>query len=158
MSETQYTADHEWIRTDGDVATIGITDFAQAALGDVVFVDLPGVGRTFASGEAIGEIESTKSVGELIAPAAGEVVEVNDEVAGDPTQVEADPGWAYAVPRQQVQNENGRDDAEEDPGQLVGQVEPGAIGCDGGVHRGGLLGQDDRLCQAPHDGQDGAQR
>ena len=100
MSETQYTADHEWIRTDGDVATIGITDFAQAALGDVVFVDLPGVGRRFAAGEAIGEIESTKSVGELIAPAAGEVVEVNDEVAGDPTLVNSGAegdGWLVKV-------------------------------------------------------------
>lgn len=100
MSETQYTADHEWIRTDGDVATIGITDFAQAALGDVVFVDLPGVGRSFAAGEAIGEIESTKSVGELIAPAAGEVVEVNDEVAGDPTLVNSgaeSDGWLVKV-------------------------------------------------------------
>lgn len=100
MSETQYTADHEWIRTEGDVATIGITDFAQAALGDVVFVDLPGVGRSFAAGEAIGEIESTKSVGELIAPAAGEVVEVNDEVAGDPTLVNSGAegdGWLVKV-------------------------------------------------------------
>lgn len=100
MSETKYTADHEWIRTDGDIATIGITDFAQAALGDVVFVDLPGVGRTFAAGEAIGEIESTKSVGELIAPAAGEVVEVNDDVAGDPTLVNSGAegdGWLIKV-------------------------------------------------------------
>jgi glycine cleavage system H protein len=100
MSETKYTADHEWIRTEGDIATIGITDFAQAALGDVVFVDLPGVGRTFAAGEAIGEIESTKSVGELIAPAAGEVVEVNDEVAGDPTLVNSGAegdGWLIKV-------------------------------------------------------------
>ncbi|MET4099641.1 glycine cleavage system H protein [Agrococcus sp. UYP10] len=100
MSETQYTPDHEWVRTDGDVATIGITEFAQAALGDVVFVDLPGVGRSFASGEAIGEIESTKSVGELIAPAAGEVVEVNDEVAGDPTLVNSaaeGDGWLVKV-------------------------------------------------------------
>ena len=100
MSETKYTADHEWIRTEGDVATIGITDFAQAALGDVVFVDLPGVGRSFAAGEAIGEIESTKSVGELIAPAAGEVLEVNDEVAGDPTLVNSGAegdGWLVKV-------------------------------------------------------------
>ncbi|MCH1882586.1 glycine cleavage system protein GcvH [Agrococcus sp. ARC_14] len=96
MSETKYTKDHEWIRVDGDVATVGITDFAQAQLGDVVFVDLPGVGRSFAAGESIGEIESTKSVGELIAPAAGEVVEVNDEVAGDPTLVNSGAegdGW-----------------------------------------------------------------
>lgn len=100
MSETKYTADHEWIRIEGDVATIGITDYAQSALGDVVFVDLPGVGRSFAAGEAIGEIESTKSVGELIVPAAGEVVEVNDEVAGDPTLVNSaaeGAGWLIKV-------------------------------------------------------------
>ena len=96
MSETKYTKDHEWVRVEGDLATVGITDFAQAQLGDVVFVDLPGVGRSFAAGESIGEIESTKSVGELIAPAAGEVVEVNDEVAGDPTLVNSGAeaeGW-----------------------------------------------------------------
>ena len=100
MSETKYTADHEWVRIEGDTATIGITDYAQAALGDVVFVDLPGVGRSFAAGEAIGEIESTKSVGELLAPAAGEVLEVNDEVAGDPTLVNSDAegdGWLVKV-------------------------------------------------------------
>jgi glycine cleavage system H protein len=100
MSETKYTADHEWVRIEGDTATIGITDYAQAALGDVVFVDLPGVGRSFAAGEAIGEIESTKSVGELLAPAAGEVLEVNDEVAGDPTLVNSaaeGDGWLVKV-------------------------------------------------------------
>ena len=100
MSETKYTEDHEWVRIEGDVATIGITDYAQGALGDVVYVELPGIGRTFAAGEAIGEIESTKSVGELIAPAAGEVLEVNDEVAGDPTLVNSAPegdGWLVKV-------------------------------------------------------------
>lgn len=100
MSETKYTQDHEWVRPEGDVHVIGITDYAQAQLGDVVYVDLPGVGRSFASGEAIGEIESTKSVGELLAPAAGEVVEVNDEVAGDPTLVNSAPegeGWLVKV-------------------------------------------------------------
>jgi len=100
MSETKYTKDHEWVRVEGDVATIGITDYAQAQLGDVVFVDLPGIGRSFAAGESLGEIESTKSVGELIAPAAGEVVEVNDEVAGDPTLVNSGAegdGWLVKV-------------------------------------------------------------
>ena len=100
MSETKYTADHEWIRTEGDVATIGITDFAQAALGDVVFVDLPGVGRSFAAGEAIGEIESTKSVGELFAPVSGEVVEANQAVVDSPELVNGDPfgeGWLIKV-------------------------------------------------------------
>ena len=100
MSQIQYTKDHEWVRTEGDLTTIGITDFAQAQLGDVVFVELPGVARTFAAGESLGEIESTKSVGELIAPAAGEVVEVNDEVAGDPTLVNSGAegdGWLVKV-------------------------------------------------------------
>ena len=100
MSQIQYTKDHEWVRTEGDLTTIGITDFAQAQLGDVVFVELPGVGRTFSAGESLGEIESTKSVGELIAPAAGEVVEVNDEVAGDPTLVNSGAegdGWLVKV-------------------------------------------------------------
>jgi len=97
---TQYTADHEWVRTEGDVHVLGVTEHAQQQLGDVVYVDLPEVGRTFSSGEAIGEIESTKSVGELFAPADGEVVEVNDEVAGDPTLVNQDAegsGWLVKV-------------------------------------------------------------
>ena len=96
MSQIQYTKDHEWVRTEGDLTTIGITDFAQAQLGDVVFVELPGVGRTFAAGESLGEIESTKSVGELYAPLTGEVVEVNDAVVDDPSLVNSDPfgeGW-----------------------------------------------------------------
>jgi glycine cleavage system H protein len=97
---TQYTADHEWVRAEGDVHVIGVTDHAQQQLGDVVYVDLPVVGRTFQAGEALGEIESTKSVGELFAPADGEVVEVNDEVASDPTLVNQDAegaGWLVKV-------------------------------------------------------------
>lgn len=96
MAELKYTPDHEWFRFEGDVATVGITDYAQNALGDVVYVDLPEVGSTFSGGEAIGEIESTKSVGELFAPAAGEVVAVNETVADDPTLVNSSPtgeGW-----------------------------------------------------------------
>lgn len=96
MADLQYTPDHEWIRTEGDVATVGITDYAQNQLGDVVYVDLPEVGSTFDKGETLGEIESTKSVGELFAPAAGEVVAVNDAVADDPTLVNSAPtgdGW-----------------------------------------------------------------
>ncbi|GAA2172198.1 glycine cleavage system protein GcvH [Agrococcus versicolor] len=97
---TQYTADHEWVRAEGDVHVIGVTDHAQQQLGDVVYVDLPAVGRTFAAGEALGEIESTKSVGELFAPADGEIVEVNDDVASDPTLVNQDAegaGWLVKV-------------------------------------------------------------
>ena len=76
-AELRYTSDHEWVAVDGDVATIGITDFAQAALGDVVFVSLPEVGDTITAGDAVGEIESTKSVSDLVAPVSGEVTEVN---------------------------------------------------------------------------------
>lgn len=100
MADLMYTKDHEWVRAEGDVATVGITDFAQNALGDVVYVDLPEVGRSFHAGEVLGEIESTKSVGELIAPAAGEVVAVNDTVVDDPTLVNSAPtgdGWLVKV-------------------------------------------------------------
>lgn len=92
----QYTAEHEWVQVDGDVATVGITAYAADKLGDVVFVDLPVVGSTVASGKVVGEIESTKSVGELFAPLDGEVTEVNDAVVASPELVNSDPfgdGW-----------------------------------------------------------------
>ena len=92
----QYTAEHEWVQVDGDVATVGITAYAADKLGDVVFVDLPAVGSTVASGKVVGEIESTKSVGELFAPLDGEVTEVNDAVVASPELVNSDPfgeGW-----------------------------------------------------------------
>ena len=86
-AELKYTAEHEWVAVDGDVARIGITDYAADKLGDVVFVELPAVGSAVASGRVVGEIESTKSVGELYAPLTGEVVEVNDAVIDDPASV-----------------------------------------------------------------------
>lgn len=95
-----YTAEHEWIKVDGDVATIGITQHAADALGDVVFVALPGVGDTIREGAIVGEVESTKSVGEIFAPVAGEVVEANDAVVASPDTVNADPygaGWLIKV-------------------------------------------------------------
>ena len=95
-NELQYTAEHEWVRLDGDIATIGITQYAADALGDVVFVDLPKVGATLVSGAIVGEVESTKSVGELYAPLDGEVVEANEAVADSPETINADPygeGW-----------------------------------------------------------------
>ncbi len=95
-----YTSEHEWIAVDGDVARIGITAYAADKLGDVVFVDLPAVGSAVAAGRVVGEIESTKSVGELYAPVDGEVVEVNDAVVDDPSLVNSDPfgaGWMIAV-------------------------------------------------------------
>ena len=96
----QYTAEHEWIAVDGDVARIGITAYAADKLGDVVFVDLPKVGQAVTAGRVVGEIESTKSVGELYAPVDGEIVESNDAVVADPSLVNSDPfgaGWMIKV-------------------------------------------------------------
>ncbi len=98
--ERQYTAEHEWVEVDGDVATVGITEYAAEKLGDVVYVDLPKAGASVASGKVVGEIESTKSVGELFAPVDGEVVESNQAVVDDPSLVNADPfgaGWLIKV-------------------------------------------------------------
>ncbi|MCU1584750.1 MAG: glycine cleavage system protein [Microbacteriaceae bacterium] len=96
----RYTAEHEWLLVDGDTATVGITAYAAEKLGDVVFVDLPSVGATVASGKVVGEIESTKSVGELFAPVDGTVTEVNDAVVDSPELVNSDPfgeGWLIKV-------------------------------------------------------------
>jgi glycine cleavage system H protein len=96
----QYTAEHEWVLVDGSVATVGITAYAAEKLGDVVFVDLPSAGSSVASGKVVGEIESTKSVGELFAPVDGTVVESNDAVVADPSLVNSDPfgaGWLIKV-------------------------------------------------------------
>ncbi|MCB9662630.1 MAG: glycine cleavage system protein GcvH [Alphaproteobacteria bacterium] len=93
----RYTDHDEWIRADDDgTVVIGITDFAQDALGDIVFVDLPAVGDTFAAGEALAEVESTKATAEIYTPVAGEVVEVNGELDGSEELVNSDPygqGW-----------------------------------------------------------------
>jgi glycine cleavage system H protein len=98
MTEVHYTKDHEWVSVDGDVATVGITSYAADKLGDVVYVDLPAVGASVAAGRVVGEIESTKSVGELFAPLDGEVVERNDAVVDDPSMVNADPmGAAWLI-------------------------------------------------------------
>ena len=96
LNTLKYTAEHEWIALDGDVATVGITDYAADKLGDVVFVELPGEGTGVTAATVVGEIESTKSVGELYAPLDGEVVEVNEAVVDDPSLVNSDPfgaGW-----------------------------------------------------------------
>ena len=95
-----YTADHEWLRIDGDVATIGITDYAQSQLGDVVFVELPKLGRQLKKAEAAAVVESVKAASDVYAPITGEVVEVNDAVTGDPTLVNsdaADKAWLFKV-------------------------------------------------------------
>ena len=100
LNALKYTAEHEWVALDGDVATVGITSYAADKLGDVVFVELPAVGSTVAAATVVGEIESTKSVGELYAPLTGEVVAVNDAVVDDPGLVNADPfgaGWLVKI-------------------------------------------------------------
>ena len=95
-----YTSDHEWVSVEGDVATVGITQYAADALGDVVYVALPKVGENITAGSIVGEVESTKSVGEIFAPVAGEVVESNSAVVDAPDTVNADPygsGWLIKV-------------------------------------------------------------
>jgi glycine cleavage system H protein len=93
----KYTAEHEWVALEGDIATIGITDYAADQLGDVVYVDLPSVGGTVTAGQVFGEIESTKSVSELYAPVDGEVVEVNADVDADPALVNGDAFGAWLI-------------------------------------------------------------
>lgn len=96
-ADLRYTAEHEWVRrTAADTVRVGITDFAQSSLGDVVFVQLPAVGTEVAAGEAFGEVESTKSVSDLFAPITATVVAVNGDLDGNPALVNSDPygqGW-----------------------------------------------------------------
>ena len=98
--DLRYSKDHEWIRVDGDVATIGITDYAQHSLGDVVYIDMPRVGDKFGTHEAFGSVESVKAVSEIFTPVGGEVSEVNDSVNDTPEAVNNDPynaGWMVKV-------------------------------------------------------------
>jgi glycine cleavage system H protein len=98
--ELRYTPDHEWVRVEEGGARIGITDFAQDALGDVVYVELPTVGTSVAKGDTVGEVESTKSVSEVYAPVSGEVVAVNGELAAAPQRLNEDPygnGWICTI-------------------------------------------------------------
>ena len=99
-SELKYTKEHEWVRVDGDTGTIGITDYAQDQLGDIVFVELPAVGAAISAAQKFGEIESVKAVSELFAPVSGEVTEANDGLADSPELVNDDPygdGWLVKV-------------------------------------------------------------
>lgn len=100
MAERRYTKTHEWITVDGKTATIGITDFAQAQLGDVVFLDLPSPGRKLAKGEGFGVIESVKAASDLYSPVAGTIASVNDKLSANPELVNSDPygeGWLLKV-------------------------------------------------------------
>lgn len=98
--DLRYTSDHEWVRLDGDEARVGITDYAQDALNDVVFIDLPEAGTEVAADEVVAEIESSKSVSEIYAPIAGTIVAVNTDLEGDETKVNSDPygeGWLFSI-------------------------------------------------------------
>jgi glycine cleavage system H protein len=96
-ADRKYTKDHEWIRLAGDTGEIGITDYAQQQLGDVVYVELPEVGRTVTAGESFGSIESVKAVSELFAPMSGEIVAVNDSLKNRPEVVNADPHGTWMI-------------------------------------------------------------
>jgi glycine cleavage system H protein len=96
--DLHYSKDHEWIRVEGDVGTVGITDHAQHSLGDVVYVELPKVGDKFIAHESFGNVESVKAVSELFCPVSGEITEVNDALQDEPEKVNADPyGAAWMI-------------------------------------------------------------
>ena len=98
--ELRYSSDHEWVRLDGGRVTVGITDYAQDALGDVVYVDVPDVGTQVAAADKVSEVESTKSVSDIFAPLSGTVVEVNADLADNPQRVNEDPygeGWLCII-------------------------------------------------------------
>jgi glycine cleavage system H protein len=99
-ADLRYDKEHEWVRVEGDTAVIGISDFAQDQLGEVVYVDLPATGDVLVAGDTFGEIESVKSVSELFAPVSGTVLEVNDDLASTPEVINSDPyggGWMVKV-------------------------------------------------------------
>jgi glycine cleavage system H protein len=96
-SDLRYTTDHEWVRLGNEVVEVGITQYAQEQLGDVVYVELPEVGRTVKAGESFGSIESVKAVSELFAPVTGEVVEVNSELKNHPEAVNSNPHGTWMI-------------------------------------------------------------
>jgi glycine cleavage system H protein len=100
MSETRYTDQHEWVRIDGDIATVGITKFATGQLGDVVYVELPEIGRKVGQGGEIAVVESVKAASEVYAPVGGEVSETNAALGDEPSKINADPegdGWFFKL-------------------------------------------------------------
>lgn len=105
--DLQYTKSHEWIRMDGDVAVIGISDFAQDALGDLVFVNLPEIGDNVTAGESFGDVESVKAVSDLISPVTGTVCEINEELLDAPEMLNNDPYGAWII---KVNNIDGAED------------------------------------------------
>ncbi|MCB0734645.1 MAG: glycine cleavage system protein GcvH [Bacteroidetes bacterium] len=110
----KYTKDHEWVSVDGDVATIGITDFAQSELGDVVFVEIETEGDTLSAEDTFGTVEAVKTVSDLYMPVSGEVIEVNADLEGNPESVNSDPygsGWMIKVKLSDVSELDGLMDA-----------------------------------------------
>ena len=110
----RYTKEHEWVSVEGGVATIGITDYAQSELGDVVFVELPKIGAKLETGKSFGNVESVKAVSEIYAPASGEVTATNDELAKTPEVLNSDPhgkGWMVKVKLANAADVNGLMDA-----------------------------------------------
>ena len=105
--DLKYSRDHEWVRMDGDVAVIGISDFAQDALGDLVFVNLPQVGDEVTAGEAFGDVESVKAVSDLLSPVTGAVAEINEELLDAPENLNNDPYGAWII---KVENVTGSEE------------------------------------------------
>jgi glycine cleavage system H protein len=98
--DLKYTESHEWIRAEGEIGTVGITDFAQDSLGDIVFLELPKVGSSFQQGETVGVVESVKTVSDILAPVSGEITEVNSALEANPDSVNKDPygaGWLFKI-------------------------------------------------------------
>lgn len=98
--DLKYTESHEWIRSEGEIATVGITDFAQDSLGDIVFLELPEPGTAFQQGETVGVVESVKTVSDILAPVSGEIREVNSSLGTHPESVNKDPygeGWLFKI-------------------------------------------------------------
>ena len=101
-TDLQYSKSHEWLKTEDGVAVVGISDFAQDALGDVVFIELPQVGDTVTAGERFGDVESVKAVSELVSPVSGVICEVNDGLEATPEELNADPYGAWIIKVQSV--------------------------------------------------------
>ena len=100
MSDLKYSKEHEWVRLEGDVATVGISQFAQEQLGDVVFVELPSVGQAVGSGDEVGTVESVKAASPIYSPLGGEITAINTELEGDPSVINSSPyeeGWIFKI-------------------------------------------------------------
>ena len=100
--ELKYTKDHEWMKMEGDIAVIGISDFAQDALGDIVFINMPEVGDTVTAGEALGDVESVKAVSDVNSPVTGVVVAVNEELVDSPENLNSDPYGSWIIKVEQI--------------------------------------------------------